>query len=138
MKVIDGLSGRGGGGSRDPTRACGKASPDLGPTARKLSACRHGFAWARSSSAEREAQRALGCEGIWKLARDVSIRDSASRGRGLRRLPLTERSTMKMHNPPHPGEIIRKLCIEPLGLAVTRAAKGHGLSRKTHQHMIKG
>ena len=36
-----------------------------------------------------------------------------------------------MHNPPHPGEIIRELCIEPLGLSVTEAAEGLGVSRKT-------
>jgi len=23
---------------------------------------------------------------------------------------------MKMYNPPHPGEVIRELCLEPLGL----------------------
>jgi len=45
---------------------------------------------------------------------------------------------MKMHNPPHPGEIIRKLCIEPLGLTVTRAAKGLGLSRKTLSQLLNG
>lgn len=28
---------------------------------------------------------------------------------------------MKLHNPPHPGEIIRDLCLEPLGLSVTDA-----------------
>ena len=38
---------------------------------------------------------------------------------------------MVMHNPPHPGEVIRELCIEPLGLSVTEAAKGLGVSRKT-------
>ena len=38
---------------------------------------------------------------------------------------------MKMHNPPHPGEIIRELCLEPLGLSVTRAAEALGVSRKT-------
>ena len=38
---------------------------------------------------------------------------------------------MKMHNPPHPGEIIREFCLEPLGLSVTRAAEGLGVSRKT-------
>ena len=38
---------------------------------------------------------------------------------------------MMMHNPPHPGEIIRELCLEPLGLSVTEAAKGLGISRKT-------
>ena len=36
-----------------------------------------------------------------------------------------------MHNPPHPGEVIRELCIEPLGLTVTAAAKGLGVYRKT-------
>jgi len=38
---------------------------------------------------------------------------------------------MVMHNPPHPGEVIRELCIEPLGLSATEAAKGLGVSRKT-------
>ena len=28
---------------------------------------------------------------------------------------------MTMKNPPHPGEIIRDLCIDPLGLTVTKA-----------------
>jgi len=31
-----------------------------------------------------------------------------------------------MHNPPHPGETIRQLCLEPLGLTVTEAAKALG------------
>ncbi|HBT84008.1 MAG TPA: addiction module antidote protein, HigA family, partial [Desulfuromonas sp.] len=35
-----------------------------------------------------------------------------------------------MHNPPHPGETIRQLCLEPLGLTVTEAAKALGVSRK--------
>ena len=38
---------------------------------------------------------------------------------------------MVMHNPPHPGEVIKELCIEPLGLTVTDAAKGLGVPRKT-------
>jgi antitoxin HigA-1 len=29
---------------------------------------------------------------------------------------------MKMHNPPHPGEVLRALCLEPLNLTVTDAA----------------
>ena len=36
---------------------------------------------------------------------------------------------MLMHNPPHPGEILRALCLEPLGLSVTEAAKALGVSR---------
>ncbi len=38
---------------------------------------------------------------------------------------------MNMHSPPHPGEVLRELCIEPLGLTVTAAAKSLGVSRKT-------
>lgn len=37
---------------------------------------------------------------------------------------------MLMHNPPHPGEVIRELCQEPLGLSVTAAAEALGVSRK--------
>lgn len=36
-----------------------------------------------------------------------------------------------MHNPPHPGEVLRELCFEPLGISVTDAAKALGVSRKT-------
>ena len=43
-----------------------------------------------------------------------------------------------MYNPPHPGEAIRELCINPLGLSVTRAAKGLGVSRKTLSALLNG
>lgn len=46
--------------------------------------------------------------------------------------------TMQMHNPPHPGEVIRALCIEPLGLSVTEAAEGLGVSRKTLSSILNG
>src|SRR5882672_11176861 len=58
------------------------------------------------------------------------------RARGLRRLPL--RSTMKMHNPPHPGEVLRELCLKPLGLTVTKAARALGVSRKTLSGILNG
>ncbi|MCF6353777.1 MAG: HigA family addiction module antitoxin [Candidatus Polarisedimenticolaceae bacterium] len=45
---------------------------------------------------------------------------------------------MQMHNPPHPGEVIKELCIEPLGLSVTEAAKALGVSRKTLSCIING
>lgn len=45
---------------------------------------------------------------------------------------------MLMRNPPHPGEILRQLCIEPLGLSVTEAAKGLGVSRKTLSAILNG
>jgi addiction module HigA family antidote len=45
---------------------------------------------------------------------------------------------MKMHNPPHPGEIIRSLCLEPLELTVTDAAAALGVSRKTLSAILNG
>ena len=45
---------------------------------------------------------------------------------------------MLMHNPPHPGEIIRELCLEPLGISVTKAAESLGVSRKTLSSILNG
>ena len=45
---------------------------------------------------------------------------------------------MQMYNPPHPGEIVKTLCLEPLGLSVTEAAKALGVSRKTLSNILKG
>lgn len=45
---------------------------------------------------------------------------------------------MKMHNPPHPGEVLRELCIAPLGLTVTQAAEALGVSRKTLSSILNG
>ena len=45
---------------------------------------------------------------------------------------------MQMHNPPHPGEILRDLCLEPLKLSVTDAAKALGVSRKTLSAVLNG
>ncbi|WP_235209475.1 HigA family addiction module antitoxin [Methylobacter sp. BBA5.1] len=43
-----------------------------------------------------------------------------------------------MMNPPHPGETIRELCLEPLGLSVTAAAEGLGVTRKTLSELLNG
>jgi len=45
---------------------------------------------------------------------------------------------MLMHTPPHPGKILKELCLEPLGLTVTEAAKGLGVSRKTLSTILNG
>ena len=45
---------------------------------------------------------------------------------------------MKMHNPPHPGEILRELCIEPLGLSITEVAEALGITRKTLSAILNG
>ena len=45
---------------------------------------------------------------------------------------------MRMHNPPHPGEVIKVLCLEPLRVTVTRAAEVLGVSRKTLSAILNG
>jgi antitoxin HigA-1 len=43
-----------------------------------------------------------------------------------------------MYNPPHPGEVLAELCLQPLGLSVTRAAKALGITRKTLSQLLNG
>ncbi len=43
-----------------------------------------------------------------------------------------------MHNSPHPGAIIKALCLEPLGVGVTQAAQALGVSRKTLSAILNG
>lgn len=45
---------------------------------------------------------------------------------------------MPMKEPPHPGEVIRELCIEPAGLTVTAAAAVLGVSRKALSELLNG
>ena len=43
---------------------------------------------------------------------------------------------MAISNPPHPGEVIKSDCLEPLGLTVTRAAKGLGVTRQALSDLV--
>lgn len=43
---------------------------------------------------------------------------------------------MTMHNPPHPGRVVRQGCIEPLGLTMTDAAKALGVTRQTLDRLV--
>ncbi len=45
---------------------------------------------------------------------------------------------MQMHNPAHPGEILKEDCIEPLGLSITEAARMLGVSRKALSELVNG
>ena len=45
---------------------------------------------------------------------------------------------MAMHDPPHPGGIVRRQCLEPLGLTVTRAAEGLGVTRQALSELLNG
>jgi addiction module HigA family antidote len=41
-----------------------------------------------------------------------------------------------MHHPPHPGEILKNLYLEPLNLTITEAARGLNVSRKTLSALV--
>ena len=43
---------------------------------------------------------------------------------------------MAMQNPPHPGGIVRRQCLEPLGLSVTKAAAGLGVTRQALSDLV--
>ena len=45
---------------------------------------------------------------------------------------------MAMHNPPHPGGIVRRQCLEPLGLSVTKAADALGVTRQALSELVNG
>lgn len=45
---------------------------------------------------------------------------------------------VRMHQPPHPGEILRELCLEPLALTVTEAAASLDVSRNTLSAILNG
>lgn len=45
---------------------------------------------------------------------------------------------MPMKSPPHPGLTIRHDCIDALGLSVTQAAKGLGVTRQALHNVLSG
>ena len=45
---------------------------------------------------------------------------------------------LRMHNPPHPGEVLRELYMEPMGLTVAKMATVLRLSRKALSQLVNG
>ena len=45
---------------------------------------------------------------------------------------------MQMHNPPHPGEVLQGLWLDPMGISITEAAQALGISRKTLSKIVNG
>jgi antitoxin HigA-1 len=45
---------------------------------------------------------------------------------------------MPMKNPPHPGGLVLRQCIEPLGLTITQAAAALGVTRTTLSELVNG
>jgi len=53
-------------------------------------------------------------------------------------MSTTTKKHIEMFNPPHPGEVLRGLYLEPLGLTVTEASKRLGVSRKNLSGFLCG
>ena len=45
---------------------------------------------------------------------------------------------MPMKNPPHPGAVVLRQCIEPFGLTITDAATALGVTRTTLSELVNG
>ena len=49
-----------------------------------------------------------------------------------------EKRPMMMKNPSHPGGVVLRNCIEPLGLTITDAAAALGVTRNTLSELVNG
>ena len=45
---------------------------------------------------------------------------------------------MTMKNPPHPGGVVLRQCVQPLGLSITDAAEALGVTRNTLSELVNG
>lgn len=45
---------------------------------------------------------------------------------------------MNMHNPQHPGEILKYLYLDPRGISITAAARALGVARKNLSLIVNG
>jgi addiction module HigA family antidote len=50
----------------------------------------------------------------------------------------TEPKAGRMHNPAHPGQVLRELYMEPMGVTAGEVADALGYSRKHVSHLVNG
>ena len=53
-------------------------------------------------------------------------------------MKTTIESSGRMHSPAHPGEILRAMYLEPMGVSITKAADALGVSRKHVSAIVNG
>jgi antitoxin HigA-1 len=53
-------------------------------------------------------------------------------------MATTTKKATRMHKPAHPGEILRELYLEPMGVTITQAAEALGVSRKHVSAIVNG
>lgn len=57
---------------------------------------------------------------------------------GMSTTSNTTERVRPMHDPPHPGEVLREACLEPQGLTVAETARALGVSRTALSQFING
>ena len=68
----------------------------------------------------------------WPLVREMTLGDCQLTSD--RRYMMV--NSMPICNPPHPGGIVRRQCLEPLGLSVTEAAKALSVTRQALSDLV--
>ena len=53
-------------------------------------------------------------------------------------MATTTKKTTRMHNPAHPGEILREIYLDPMRVTITEAAEALGVSRKHLSAIVNG
>lgn len=53
-------------------------------------------------------------------------------------MATTTKKTTRMHNPAHPGEILREIYLVPMRVTITEAAEALGVSRKHLSAIVNG
>src|SRR5882724_4675977 len=51
---------------------------------------------------------------------------------------IRHKDLKRLKNPPHPGGLVLRQCIEPLGLTITDAANALGVTRTTLSELVNG
>lgn len=45
---------------------------------------------------------------------------------------------MPLHNPPHPGRVLKELWVKPMGITIAALAEAAGVTRKTMSELVNG
>jgi addiction module HigA family antidote len=80
----------------------------------------------------------LGCYGPWNWRVTFGFDNGHAVDVGLYGLSLERTKLMAMRNPPHPGGIVRRQCLDTFDLSVTEAAKGLGVTRQALSDLVNG
>jgi addiction module HigA family antidote len=68
----------------------------------------------------------------------VLVFDGVNASEWIWSIVISKAVPMQMHDPAHPGDVIREACLKPLALTVTSAAAALGVTRKALSDLLNG